>query len=295
MNARTRTFHSLSAAALLAGFLGMVSIGIAQDAPQPSPSGMTFAPVASDGLGLEIPDAAMQKGTVYHLLPGRAVQATFQSDTPIESFQGETDAIVGFAIVASPEQIAETLQNDTPAERGVLLGAEFALPVDTIRTGIDMRDRHLLTEQWLDEANHPHIRFRLAYLANPMDVTPERAPEGSRTVRGELVGDMTIRGITRPLRIPEATIALLPESESTSRVAAGDLMALRCRYTITLGDFGIDNAIVGRQVARSVEIDQVLYFSTVRPEAPPEDPDQSESSSNGSEDEESSDSPSEDR
>lgn len=257
---------------------------------------MTFAPISSDGLGLEIPETVASRGTVYYLLPGRSVQATFRSETPIESFQGETDSILGFAVLAPHEQIVETLGAEAHAERGVLLGAEFALPVDTIRTGIDMRDRHLLTEQWLDATNHPHIRFRLAYLAEPTDVTPENAPEGARTIRGELVGDMTIRGITRPLRVPGATIALLPESESTQRVAPGDLMALRCRYSLTLADFDIDNAIVGRQVAKSIEIDQVLYFSTVAPEVPEAQPEEEEGDQSESSDtDEPSASSSEDR
>lgn len=295
MNARTGIFHSIVATLALSGLSAGTGVGDIQDGTDASPSGMTFAPIASDGLGLEIPEASAQRGTVYHLLPGRAVQATFQSETPIESFQGETDAILGFAVMATPDQIDAAVQAETPPERGVLLAAEFALPVDSIRTGIDMRDRHLLTEQWLDHANHPNIRFRLAYLAEPVDATPEGAPDGSRTVRGELVGDMTIRGITRPFRIPQTTLAMLPESESTRRVAPGDLMALRCRYSITLADFGIDNAIVGRQVARSVQIDQVLYFSTVPPEPPITEDDQSSSGSDDSEGESSAEVPSDDR
>lgn len=295
MNARSGIFHSIIGIVALAGLTISTSVGDIQDGTDASPSGMTFAPIASDGLGLDIPDAAAQRGTVYHLLPGRAVQATFQSDTAIESFQGETDAIVGFAVLSTPEQIDAAMEAEAPPERGVLLAAEFALPVESIRTGIDMRDRHLLTEQWLDHATHSHIRFRLAYLADPVDATPDAAPDGARTIRGELVGDMTIRGITRPLRIPQATIAMLPESESTRRVAPGDLMALRCRYSITLADFGIDNAIVGRQVARSVEIDQVLYFSTVPPAPAAIEDDQSSSDSNGSEDESSDEAPTDDR
>jgi len=293
MNARALTIHSILFAAVCCGLSPANPLGYAQDAPAPAPA-MTFAPISSDGLGLGIPETVASRGTVYHLLPGRSVQATFRSETPIESFQGETDSILGFAVIAPLDQVDEALGADSTAERGVLLGSEFALPVDTIRTGIEMRDRHLLNEQWLDAAKHPHIRFRLAYLASPTDITPERAPEGARTIRGELVGDMTIRGITRPLRVPDATIALLPESETTRRVAPGDLMALRCRYSLTLADFDIDNAIVGRQVAKSIQIDQVLYFSTIAPKpAQPdaEDADQAESSSP----DDSSDPSSEDR
>lgn len=263
---------------LLPGTHSSASASDPESAPStPAPAGDP-APVRPDGLGLEIPESVASRGVVYHLLPGRAVQATFQSTTPIETFQGQTDAIVGYAVVSAPGELAALLESSPQAERGALLGAEFALPVDSIRTGIEMRDRHLRTRQWLHESDHPSVRFRLAYFADPRDATPERAPEGSRTVRGELVGDMTIRGVTRPLRIPQATIAMLPESETTRRVADGDLLAIRCRYTLKLSDFGIENAIVGRQVSDEIEIDQVLYFSTVPPHAEDQSSDESGSS-----------------
>ncbi|MFG0291789.1 MAG: YceI family protein [Phycisphaerales bacterium JB050] len=273
MNARFRAFHSIGVVLVSAGLvMAAASVQEASEPaenPQPTDGnagGITFAPIADGGLGLEVSEALSQRGTVYHLLPGRATQATFTSETPIETFQGETDSIIGFAVIAPDEDLIATLSAEAPSERGCMLGAEFALPVESIRTGIDMRDRHLLSTQWLDAANHPHIRFRLAYLAHPIDATPENAPEGARTFKGELVGDMTIRGVTRPLRVPNTSIALLPESESTRRVAPGDLMALRCRYSLTLADFGIENPIIGRQVARTIQVDQVLYFSTIAPQ-----------------------------
>jgi polyisoprenoid-binding protein YceI len=284
MNTRTRIAHSMVAGLLFVGVFAAPTTASSEDGVSPPPSGMTFAPIAPGGMGLEVPDAAAQRGTVYHLLPGRAVQATFTSTTPIETFQGETDGIIGFAVLAPPMELEVTLSMEAPAERGGLLSAEFALPVEQIRTGIDMRDRHLLNQQWLAAADHPHIRFRLAYMAGATDATPDNAPEGSRTFRGELVGDMTIRGITRPIRLENVSIALLPESEATRRVAPGDLMALRCRYTLSLPDFGIDNPIVGRQVARSIEVDQVLYFSTVPPQPEEESSASPEESGDTSED-----------
>ncbi|MFU8830255.1 MAG: YceI family protein [Phycisphaerales bacterium] len=264
MNALRSLKHSVFAASLALVF----SAGLQADASdEPLPTAAPPSPIIASGLGLEIPEELSGSGTVYHLLPGRAVQATFRSTTPIETFTGETDSIIGYAVIARPDQIERTLGSEADDSRGVLLGAEFALPVRSIRTGIEMRDRHMLSSQWLDEENHPYIRFRLAFYAEPSDATPENAPAGSRTIRGELVGDLTIRGVTRPLRIEGVTLAMLPESASTRRVAEGDLMAMRCRYTLSLADFGITNAIVGRQVARSIEVDQVLYFSTVAPTA----------------------------
>ena len=250
--------------------LTVTTLGLAaQESPQPvQTEAMAFSPISEDALQLAVPERAADRGVIYHALPGRAVQVTFTSTTPIETFQGETDSVIGFAVIERPEDLERTLVPDPqegPRERGALLSAEFAVPVNSIRTGIEMRDRHLRTEQWLDDQAHPYIRYRLAFLADPLDATPAGAPDGARTFTGELVGDMTIKGVTRPLRIEGARIALLPESETTRRVSPGDLMALRCRYTLRLADFDINNSIVGRQVASEIEVDQVIYLSTVGP------------------------------
>lgn len=274
MNASRPLKHSLAVLSLL--IAGAAHAAHEDTAPLPAP-----AQPRADGSGLVIPDGLAERGTLYHLLHSRAVQATFRSTTPLETFAGETDAILGYALLAHAPDIAaafatpeESVEAEPPAaeRRGVLLAAEFVVPVDSIRTGIDMRDRHLQSSEWLDASNHPHIRYRLAFFADPNDITPDTAPDGAHTIRGELVGDMTIRGITRPIRITAATIALLPQSDTTARVAPGDLMALRCRYTLTLEDFGIRHAIIGRQVARTIEVDQVLYFSTEPPAAPDQSP-----------------------
>lgn len=282
MNARSLALHSIGTILVLA----LVATGLAgSDTAQPAqPEAMAFAPVAENELELVVPEMVAERGITYYALPGRAVQATFASTTPIETFTGETDGIIGFAIVERPAQLAQTLDAETEGnrpERGALVGAEFAVPVASIRTGIEMRDRHLQTAQWLDASSYPYIRFRLAFFADPVDATPDGSPDGARTFTGEIVGDMTIKGITRPLRIDNARVALLPESEASRRVSPGDLMALRCRYTLALADFGIDNAIVGRQVAREIEVDQVIYLSTVSPSAQLAAQSESQSSESG--------------
>lgn len=285
MNARARSLHSIGILlALAAGTVGLAGQNSqAQDEAEPI---AVFAPIAENALELVVPENAAGRGVIYHALPGRAVQATFTSTTPIETFKGETDGVIGFAIVERPEELARTLSGEGESgsvERGAMLAAEFAVPVDSIRTGIEMRDRHLQTEQWLDEARHPYIRFRLAFFAAPVDATPDGSPQGARTFSGALVGDMTIKGVTRPLRVENARVALLPESEATRRVSPGDLMALRCRYTLALADFGIQNAIVGRQVAREIEVDQVIYLSTVGPGEQHADQSESESDAESNE------------
>src|ERR1051325_11246818 len=61
------------------------------------------------------------------------------------------------------------------------------LEVATINTGAAQRDAHLRSPDFFDAANHPTIRF-VATRAEPID-----AP------RGRLHGDLTIRGVTKPV------------------------------------------------------------------------------------------------
>ena len=88
MNARARSLHSIGILlALVAGTVGLAGQNPqAQDEPEPI---AVFAPIAENALELVVPENAAGRGVIYHALPGRAVQATFTSTTPIETFKGE--------------------------------------------------------------------------------------------------------------------------------------------------------------------------------------------------------------
>ena len=74
---------------------------------------------------------------------------------------------------------------DTPEQSW----AELAIDAASIDTGVEQRDEHLRSADFLDVANFPRITFR----STGVDVT------GENTLR--VVGDLTIRGITRPVSL----------------------------------------------------------------------------------------------
>jgi polyisoprenoid-binding protein YceI len=74
---------------------------------------------------------------------------------------------------------------DTPEESW----AELEIEAATIDTGVEQRDQHLRSADFLDVEHHPKITFRSA--------TVEVIGEERLRVRG----DLTIRGLTRPVTL----------------------------------------------------------------------------------------------
>lgn len=66
---------------------------------------------------------------------------------------------------------------------------EAELDPATIHTGLEPRDAHLRSPDFFDVAAHPSVTFRARGVPPP--------PEGAR--RGQLPGELTIRGVTRPV------------------------------------------------------------------------------------------------
>ncbi len=204
---------------------------------------------ADSGASLVVPADHAEAGTVYHVQPGKDAQVTFTSDAPLEHIKGVSNQVVGYA-VAGPE--------GRPA---ALAHGEFLLPIASLDTGIPLRDEHLQGERWLNAASYPDIHFSIT---DTKDDELAKSGDGFNTYTVTLVGDMTIKGVTREIEVP-ARLTFMDESERTRSRARGDLMALRCEYDITLSDFGV-NGGGGGKVAETVTLDQALFFSTIRAE-----------------------------
>ena len=74
---------------------------------------------------------------------------------------------------------------DTPEDSW----AELSIDAASIDTGVEQRDQHLRSADFLDVEHHPKITFR----STSVEVT------GEDTMR--VTGDFTIRGVTRPIAL----------------------------------------------------------------------------------------------
>lgn len=211
-----------------------------------------------DGDRLIVSERHRQLGRVYTVITTGEPQVRITSEAPLETINARSAGVVGYAIVGPPPLDAE--------EPRMILAGEFHLAVESIETGIKLRDEHLREPGWLDAANHPDIFFHFDRIEDPRVTQPPRDPAMDPVImEATLLGTMTLRGTSRPIEIDNARFTFLPESDATRRVAPGDLLAIRCRYAIRMADFGVRQSIIGSTVAESVVLDQVLYLSTAPP------------------------------
>lgn len=246
---------------LVATFVGARPSGGSEPDP-PTPTAPKLER-SEDALTLRVPAEQVRAGTVYHVLTGRENQVTFTSDAPLERFEGTTNGVIGYAVVAPPagDAAGDEQQADRPVFPEVIAG-EFHCAVDAIRTGIPLRDRHLAGRNWLDAKSHPDIVFRLKRIENIETVASSPAKQ---VFRADIVGSMEVKGRAVELRVAGATLTFLEESEASKAIAPGDLLRIECAYTVHVRDHGVDHSILGRKVAEDITIEQKLYLSTVAP------------------------------
>jgi polyisoprenoid-binding protein YceI len=228
----------IRALALGSAILATSATGVALAAAERSPGGKT----------LVVPSEDARKGTVYYVHPGKDAQVTFTSDAPLEHIKGTSNDLVGYAVWGGPSD-------------GLVAG-EFHLPVKSMETGIPLRDEHMAGSNWLNAADHPNIIFDLERSRN---VSIERETDQFTTYTMTLVGSMTIKGETRRLEVP-AKITMMPESDRTRSRFPGDLMAIRANYSVELSSYGVSHQTVGQKVAETIELENVLFCSTVSPD-----------------------------
>lgn len=209
------------------------------------PAAKTPATASGSKAATVIPMAERSKGTPYLTITGKDRQVYFESNAPLENIKGQSNQVTGYAVVSK----------DTP---GSLAAGEWRLPVKSMKTGIDLRDEHLASADWLNSDQFPDVVFKIS---ETKDLKEVRKSDAFATYSATLVGALTLHGVSKPFSIPNSTITLLRESAATAKVAKGDLVAIRSKFTVTLKDFGVSHPIIGEKVAKDVALDVSLFLS----------------------------------
>jgi len=130
-----------------------------------------------------------------------------------------------------------------------------------------MRDEHLHSANWLDAQRHPNITFELVR-------TNVRAIQPGRTVRGTVVGRLTIHGQTRDITVPVQVryVPLDPREHAGMDQVGINANMLRVKGTmrVSLSDFGVSiMPILRLKVANTIDIElDLTAFQTIPPAAP---------------------------
>ncbi len=160
-------------------------------------------------------------------------QATFYSATPLEDINGTASGISG-TVSFDPANFEKTIKG------------KISVSVASINTGIDLRNTHMKSANWLDEAKYPDIIFEIKSVS---DVKPA----GQNKLTFKAIGIYTMHGVSKNV-VADVEAAYLEESEQTQKRAPGDLLGIRAKLNVKLSDYGIQNQLIGNKVAENIEV-----------------------------------------
>lgn len=144
---------------------------------------------------------------------GSLSRVGFDAKSTLHDFSGVTSEVEG----------SLALRLADPAQDGE---GDVVCQAATLRTGVDGRDEEMRSR--LETDKYPRLRFQMR------DFKLGKLDRAARTVSGEVVGDMTIHGVTKPLRVPVRV-----EVDQSRRVVLDGEVLLR------MSDYGIEPPTVG--------------------------------------------------
>ena len=160
-------------------------------------------------------------------------QITFFSTTPLEDINGTVNAI--------PGNVSFDIANFAKTVKGKII-----VKVASMNTGIELRNSHLKGANWLNEKKFPEIIFELKYVENAKQTADNK-------IEFKAKGNFTLHGVTKEIT-SDVEAVYLDENEQTQKRSPGDLLGLRTKFKVSLSDYDVDNAVVGKKVADTIEV-----------------------------------------
>jgi polyisoprenoid-binding protein YceI len=159
----------------------------------------------------------------FELRPSGISRIAFTSDAPLETIDGVSTTTTG------------TVSVDVGNPSRGLTGT-VQIPVNTLRTGNDMRDEHLRGENWFDAAHNPNISLEIQGTDIAVALTPGAA------VTGHLRARLTMHGVTRDVNVP-VTARLIPLSNEHQGMQQfginADMLRVQSEFRVNLSDYNI--------------------------------------------------------
>jgi len=160
-------------------------------------------------------------------------QATFHSSAPLEDITGMSTDVWG-KVSFDVADIANTLEG------------EIKISTASIKSGIELRDEHIRSENWLNAEKYPEITFNIKDVKNVKEI------DGNK-IKAIVAGEFTVLGVTKDVT-SEVQLTYLEESEFTKIKLPGDLLGVKAKFNIKLSDFGVQNMSLGKRVSEEIEI-----------------------------------------
>ncbi len=181
---------------------------------------LAAAALAAGGAALAQEGAPKEEkpaGTVYWF-GASEVRTTilFESETSVETIHGVCRKMTGSA----------TFDFETGTG-----SAGLTVPVASLQTGLDKRDEHLRSDDWLDAAKFPEIAFKAKALKRV------KSDEATKRETWAFEGTITIHGVTRDLK-GEASVQRIPE-DLGKKLGPGSWVKVKTAFQVALKDFDI--------------------------------------------------------
>jgi len=160
-------------------------------------------------------------------------QATFFSETPLEDVTGTTNSISG-KVSFDPANFAKTLKG------------KITVKVTSINTGIELRNTHMKSANWLNAEKYPDITFDIFSVSDVKHA-------GDNKLEFKVKGNFTFHGVTKEITV-DAEAAYLEENDQTQKRTPGDLLGVRAKFNVKLSDYGVENQVIGNKVAENIEV-----------------------------------------
>ncbi len=174
-----------------------------------------FAAALAAGSALAVAEDA---GKVYHFaMHEKHTNVTFSSETEIETIDGLTHTASGQTWI------------DFDGLKGK---CNIKVPVDSMKTGVDLRDEHLRSETWLDAKKYPDISFA----SDGFDLVAKNKDKGIYSAK--VKGKLTIHGVTKDLETTAKIVKL--GKEQADMIGAGEWVHVVAGFDVTLKDFKIE-------------------------------------------------------
>ena len=197
-----------------------------------------------------------------------------ESRAPLETISIFTNKITG-EIHGDPQNFLDNPQ------------ARFEVGMNSLDSGIALRNEHLRSNMWLDTAKYPTAVFTLSKLYEPgtkynglvaNGLPPLQLPfsrskvtslESGKTYTSVAQGTMEMHGVTKTIY---ANIEWTPRkgSDQTKNRLPGDLMHVRATFPLRLSDFGINVPTMAQMEVANVQDVTVDVFANTEPPKAPE-------------------------
>jgi polyisoprenoid-binding protein YceI len=154
--------------------------------------------------------------------PGGRNIARYESKAPLESVVGTTNKVTGY-VAFDPDN----------AGKGYV--AEIAVDLTSLDSGIEMRDKYMRSESYLDTEKYPIATLKITRV----ELGEKNSIKPGETVAVKATGLFSIHGVTKPVEV-DARIGYFSEvAELSQRGYPGDLLNVDANFNIKFQDFGI--------------------------------------------------------